>query len=94
MHLYSTFDDDFQSHIKGAQNLLTSVMALLCDHVLNSCLLRNYSGSHQKDTYFSCSFEKIHKSAKCGLIYTFELRSQIFLLAFKCANWVPPSLNV
>ena len=76
MHFYSRFDDYFQSHTKGAQkkNLRTSVISLLYlyrDHVLNSCLLPNSSHSHEIETYFSCSFQKIHKSAKYELTCTF-----------------------
>ena len=39
--------------------------------MLNSCLQPISSHSHQINTYFLCSFQKIHKSAKYDLTHTF-----------------------
>ena len=83
MHLYCAFDDYFGSHTKAAQkkNLLISVILLLDlyrDHVLNSFLLPNSFEIRQINRYFSCSFKKIHKSARYELSYKFCVTYSFF----------------
>ena len=95
MHLYRAFDDYFEIHIKGAQkkDLLTSVISLLHlyrDHVLNPSFLLNSSYINQINRYFSCSFKKIHKSAKYDLTYNFYVTYSFFSFG----NWVTQTSKV
>ena len=97
MHLYRTFDGYFESHTKGAQkkNLLTSVISLLHlyrDHVLNPFLWPNSSYIHQINRYFSCSFKKIHKSAKYDLTHNFRFTYSFFSFGLLMRQLVHSSL--
>ena len=98
MHLHGTFDDYFESQTKGAhkKNLLTSVISLLHlyhDHVLNSFLWPNSSFIHQINRYFSCSFKKIHRSAKYDLTHNFRFTYSFFSVGLLMRQLVNSSLE-